>query len=73
MTDYYRVAAFPRSSRDADKVLVGKQHAYLEGVRATVCGFGLVQMRRFEQLPFSASPPSERCLLCDRVVRAASH
>lgn len=72
MTDY-RVAAFPRSHRDVSEVPVGKQHAYLEGGEATVCGFGLLRMRTFRQLPFSASPPSKRCPLCDRIVRAASH
>lgn len=69
----YRVAAF--SSRPGFEVGAspeGKQHAYLEDAKDTVCGFGLAAMRRFNQLPFSESPTEARCPMCDRLIRAAS-
>lgn len=72
MTDY-RVAAFSsRLHHEIGGVPEGKQHAYLEGAEVTVCGFGLIGMRRFSQLRFSDSALSTRCSMCDRIVRAAA-
>ncbi|WP_151081898.1 hypothetical protein [Nocardioides cynanchi] len=69
----YRVAAFSsRLGRDVGEVPEGKQHAYLENAKVTVCGFGLVGMRRFSTLRFSQSPHAARCLMCARIVRAGA-
>jgi hypothetical protein len=71
--DDYRVAAYPAvDSRGAVDAPQGKSHAYLLGAKATVCGFGLGQMRTFSKLSFKGQPPSVRCSICDQRVRAAS-
>jgi hypothetical protein len=67
------VAAFPsRLGREVGGVPEGKQHAYLGDAKVTVCGFGLVGMRRFATLRFAESPATARCLMCERIVRAAA-
>jgi hypothetical protein len=72
VTDY-RVASYPLVRGGThSRVPEGKHHAYLEKAKATVCGFGLGEMQRFTELRFSASPPSSRCSMCDRIVRAAA-
>jgi hypothetical protein len=71
-SDEYRVASFPLVRGAHGQVPEGKHHAYLDQAKATVCGFGLGEMQRFSGLRFSASPPSARCLMCDRIVRAAA-
>jgi hypothetical protein len=68
----YRVASYPLIRGAHAQVPEGKHHAYLEQAKATVCGFGLGEMQRFSGLRFSASPPSARCTMCDRIVRAAA-
>jgi hypothetical protein len=71
--DNYRVAAYPAvGGRGGAEVPEGKSHAYLDGANATACGFGLGQMRTFGKLSFKDQPPSVRCSICDRRVRAAS-
>ncbi len=69
----YRVAAFSsRLGREVGASPEGKQHAYREDAKDTVCGFGLAGMPRFNQLPFSDSPTEARCPMCERLIRAAS-
>jgi hypothetical protein len=69
----YRVAAYPSRRRGTvGEVPEGKQHAFLAGAKTTVCGFGLAEMRLFKQLRFTGQPPSVRCSMCDRTVRAAA-
>jgi hypothetical protein len=69
----YRVAAYPMvRGRILSQVPESKHHAYLDQARTTVCGFGVAEMQLFPQLRFTASPPSARCVMCDRVVRAAA-
>jgi hypothetical protein len=72
VTDY-RVASFPLVRGGAHSpVPEGKHHAYLDPSKTTVCGFGLGEMQRFGDLRFTASPPSSKCVMCDRIVRAAA-
>jgi hypothetical protein len=68
----YRVASYPLVRGARSQVPDGKHHAYLEQAKTTVCGFGLGEMQRFSGLRFIASPPSARCSMCDRIVRAAA-
>ena len=69
----YRVAAFSsRLGREVGTAPEGKQHAYLEDARATVCGFGLSGMRLFSRLRFSTTPSDAKCMMCERIIRAAS-
>jgi hypothetical protein len=69
----YRVAAYPMvRGRILSQVPESKHHAYLDQARTTVCGFGVAEMQLFPHLRFTASPPSVRCVMCDRVVRAAA-
>jgi hypothetical protein len=71
--DAYMVAAYPsRRGSAIDEQPQGKRHAYLEGARSTVCGFGLGEMRRFTQLRYSDQDPTVRCFMCERIVRAAA-
>ena len=72
VTDY-RVASFPLVRGGAHSpVPEGKHHAYIDASKTTVCGFGLGEMQRFGDLRFTASPASSKCVMCDRIVRAAA-
>jgi hypothetical protein len=64
----YLVAA-REEHRNGRQVPGGKRHAYLRGARTTACGFGLDQMERFADMPFSHQPAAARCPLCARAVR----
>ena len=55
----------------AEYALEGKVHAHLIGAQKTACGFGLGMMRTFSTLYYMDQPPSARCSICDRHVRAA--
>jgi hypothetical protein len=69
----YRVAAYSsRRGRRVGELPEGKQHAYLDGARVTFCGFGLGEMRLFNQVRFGDQAPALRCAMCDRIVRAAA-
>ncbi len=69
----YRVAAYPsvRGHRPPGDAPEGTVHAYLVGAKATVCGFGLVEMRQFAHLAFRSAPPLLRCHRCALRIRAA--
>ncbi len=68
----YRVAAYPlRRGQSVGETPEGKRHAYRKGARVTVCGFGLREMRIFDELRFSEQLPAVRCTMCARIVRAA--
>lgn len=71
MSDY-RVAAYPaRPGQRIGATPEGKNHAFLPGAKATVCGFGLSQMQSFKDLRFTEQPSSARCSMCDQRIRAA--
>jgi hypothetical protein len=68
----YRVAAFSPTHypRRGDRP-EGKRHAFLDGARTTVCGFGLSGMQTFVHLEFELENPADQCRQCARTVSAA--
>ena len=68
VNDYVVAAHESPRRRRVDQVPLVKHHAYLAGVRSTVCGFGLESMRVFEDLHFRDQLPGVRCPICSRIV-----
>lgn len=66
MKDYLVAAHDTRRPQTRDQIPELKGHAYLPGMLATMCGFGLKEMRCFEDLHFSQQPPEDRCPICAR-------
>lgn len=69
--DYHVACRSPVAGRDAEDERGGKVHAHLAGAQKTACGFGLGLMRSMGKLSYLDQPPSTRCPICDRHVRAA--
>jgi hypothetical protein len=66
MKDYLVAAHDTRRPQTREQVPELKRHAYLPGMTATVCGFGLDEMRCFKDLRFSQQAPGDRCPICAR-------
>jgi hypothetical protein len=70
--DYHVACCSAVRGRDPEDAPGQKVHAHRAGAQKTACGFGLAMMRTVSTLPYLDQPPSTRCPICDRHVRAAA-